>query len=64
LRTALYRPGTPGSAFRRFGKPIDPRTGEPLDKTVRMADAAERVITIVTAVVEGSGKRALSGQAR
>jgi hypothetical protein len=41
------------AAFQRFGKPIDPRTGEPMDKTVRMADAAERAITIVTAVLEG-----------
>ncbi|MGQ5635738.1 MULTISPECIES: DUF3887 domain-containing protein [unclassified Streptomyces] len=41
------------AAFQRFGKPIDPRTGEPMDKTVRMADAAERSIAIVTAVLEG-----------
>jgi hypothetical protein len=41
------------AAFQRFGKPIDPRTGEPMDKTVRMADAAERATTIVTAVLEG-----------
>ena len=41
------------AAFQRFGKPIDPRTGEPMDKTVRMADAAERAVTIVTAVLEG-----------
>jgi hypothetical protein len=41
------------AAFQRFGKPIDPRTGEPMDKTVRMADAGERAITIVTAVLEG-----------
>jgi len=41
------------AAFQRFGKPIDPRTGEPMDKTVRMADAAERAITIVKAVLEG-----------
>jgi hypothetical protein len=41
------------AAFQRFGKPIDPRTGEPMDKTVRMADAAERAITIVAAVLEG-----------
>lgn len=41
------------AAFQRFGKPIDPRTGEPMDKTVRMADAAERAITIVTAVLDG-----------
>ncbi|MER7922606.1 MULTISPECIES: DUF3887 domain-containing protein [unclassified Streptomyces] len=41
------------AAFQRFGKPIDPRTGEPMDKTVRMTDAAERATTIVTAVLEG-----------
>ena len=41
------------AAFQRFGKPIDPRTGEPMDKTVRMADAAERAATIVTAVLNG-----------
>ncbi|MFJ9376497.1 DUF3887 domain-containing protein [Streptomyces sp. NPDC101455] len=41
------------AAFQRFGKPIDPRTGEPMDKTVRMTDAAERAIAIVTAVLEG-----------
>ncbi|MFF4500082.1 DUF3887 domain-containing protein [Streptomyces sp. NPDC001401] len=41
------------AAFQRFGKPIDPRTGEPMDKTVRMSDAAERARTIVTAVLEG-----------
>ncbi|MEW2161332.1 DUF3887 domain-containing protein [Streptomyces sp. NPDC007189] len=41
------------AAFQRFGKPIDPRTGEPMDKTVHMADAAQRAITIVTDVLEG-----------
>lgn len=41
------------AAFQRFGKPIDPRTGEPMDKTVRMADAAERAIRVVTDVLEG-----------
>lgn len=40
------------AAFQRFGKPIDPRTGEPMDKTVHMADAAERAVAIVTAVLE------------
>ena len=40
------------AAFQRFGKPIDPRTGEPMDKTVRMADAAERAAKIVTDVLE------------
>src|SRR5579862_3127721 len=41
------------AAFQRFGKPIDPRTGEPMDKTVRMADAAERAAEIVSAVLDG-----------
>ncbi|MFF4788987.1 MULTISPECIES: DUF3887 domain-containing protein [unclassified Streptomyces] len=41
------------AAFQRFGKPIDPRTGEPMDKTVRMTDAPERALGIVTAVLEG-----------
>ena len=41
------------AAFQRFGKPIDPRTGEPMDKTVRMADAGPRAIQIATAVLEG-----------
>ncbi|MFJ9908409.1 DUF3887 domain-containing protein [Streptomyces sp. NPDC101152] len=41
------------AAFQRFGKPIDPRTGEPMDKTVTMADAAERARGIVTDVLEG-----------
>ncbi|MCX5387218.1 DUF3887 domain-containing protein [Streptomyces sp. NBC_00083] len=41
------------AAFQRFGKPIDPRTGEPMDKTVRMTDASERALQIVTDVLEG-----------
>ncbi len=41
------------AAFQRFGKPIDPRTGEPMDKTVRMADAAERATEIVADVLDG-----------
>ncbi|SEU34545.1 Protein of unknown function [Nonomuraea wenchangensis] len=41
------------AAFQRFGKPIDPRTGEPMDKTVRMADAAARATEIATAVLDG-----------
>ncbi|MEU4149783.1 DUF3887 domain-containing protein [Streptomyces sp. NPDC026659] len=40
------------AAFQRFGKPIDPRTGEPMDKTVRMTDAAERATEIVRDVLE------------
>jgi Protein of unknown function (DUF3887) len=41
------------AAFQRFGKPIDPRTGEPMDKTVHMTDAAERATAIVADVLEG-----------
>ncbi|SEL52188.1 DUF3887 domain-containing protein [Streptacidiphilus jiangxiensis] len=41
------------AAFQRFGKPIDPRTGAPMDKTVRMTDAAERAIALVSAVLDG-----------
>ena len=41
------------AAFQRFGKPIDPRTGEPMDKTVRMTDAAARATEISAAVLDG-----------
>jgi Protein of unknown function (DUF3887) len=41
------------AAFQRFGRPIDPRTGEPMDKTVRMTDAAERAVKVVTDILEG-----------
>jgi hypothetical protein len=40
------------AAFQRFGKPIDPRTGEPMDKTVQITDAAERAVEIVKAILE------------
>jgi hypothetical protein len=41
------------AAFQRFGKPVDPRTGKPMDKTVLMTDAADRAVTIFTDVIEG-----------
>lgn len=41
------------AAFQRFGKPIDPRTGKPMDKTVHMTDAAERAVRIATDILEG-----------
>lgn len=41
------------AAFQRFGKPIDPRTGEPMDKTVHMKDAAGAATRIVTGILEG-----------
>ena len=40
------------AAFQRFGKPIDPRTGEPMDKTVHMTDAADRAVKIATDVLD------------
>jgi hypothetical protein len=40
------------AAFQRFGKPIDPRTGEPTDKTVHMPDAARRAVQVVTEILE------------
>lgn len=42
------------AAFQRFGKPIDPRTGEPMDKTVRIVDAAERATAILTDLLDGN----------
>jgi hypothetical protein len=41
------------AAFQRFGKPIDPRTGEPMDKAVHMTDAAQRAVTVLTEVLDG-----------
>jgi hypothetical protein len=46
------------AAFQRFGKPFDPRTGEPMDKTVHMTDAAERAVAIVKDVLDGRMDRA------
>jgi hypothetical protein len=41
------------AAFQRFGKPIDPRTGAPMDKTIHMTDPADRAIEIVEQVLDG-----------
>ena len=41
------------AAFQRFGKPIDPRTGEPMERTVHITDAAERAVRIITDFLEG-----------
>jgi hypothetical protein len=41
------------AAFQRFGKPIDPRTGKPMDKAVRMTGAAERAAAIVSDILDG-----------
>jgi hypothetical protein len=46
------------AAFQRFGKPVDPRTGEPMDKTVHMAGAAERAVGVATDILEGRMDRA------
>lgn len=40
------------AAFQRFGRPVDPRTGGPMDRTVQ-ADAGERAIEIFTALATG-----------
>ncbi|WP_066517216.1 DUF3887 domain-containing protein [Curtobacterium ammoniigenes] len=42
------------AAFQRFGKPIDPRTGQPMDKTVTMQNAGERATQIVRDVLDGN----------
>jgi hypothetical protein len=39
------------AAFQRFGKPIDPRTGKLMDKTVHMADATARAVDVVTDIL-------------
>lgn len=41
------------AAFQRFGKPIDPRTGAPMEKTVTMTDAAERAAQVLADVLGG-----------
>jgi len=41
------------AAFQRFGKPIDPRTGEPMDKTVHISDAGERATQIAADILGG-----------
>lgn len=41
------------AAFQRFGKPIDPRTGAPMDKAIHMTNAPERARAIVEQVLEG-----------
>ena len=46
------------AAFQRFGKPIDPRTGEPMDKTVHFPEAGERATAVLTDVLTGHLDRA------
>jgi hypothetical protein len=46
------------AAFQRFGKPIDPRTGEPMDKSVHFPDAGERAIAVLTEILAGHLDRA------
>ncbi|MGY4100197.1 DUF3887 domain-containing protein [Nocardia sp. R16R-3T] len=40
------------AAFQRFGKPIDPRTGQPMDKTT-LPGAGERAVTVVVDAIAG-----------
>ncbi|HEX4703259.1 MAG TPA: DUF3887 domain-containing protein [Pseudonocardiaceae bacterium] len=40
------------AAFQRFGRPIDPRTGEPMSKAL-LPGAAERAVSLLTDYVDG-----------
>jgi hypothetical protein len=40
------------AAFQRFGRPIDPRTGEPMQQVEMVSDAAERAVALFVAYVE------------
>jgi hypothetical protein len=48
------------AAFQRFGKPIDPRTGAPMDKTISMTDPGGRAIEILKDVLDGRMDQARS----
>jgi hypothetical protein len=41
------------AAFQRFGRPIDPRTGEPMRQQPLLPDAAERAIALFVEYVDG-----------
>ncbi len=45
------------AAFQRFGRPVDPRTGEPMTRTV-LPGAAERAIAIFTEIAAGEWEAA------
>ncbi|HVV21531.1 MAG TPA: DUF3887 domain-containing protein [Pseudonocardiaceae bacterium] len=40
------------AAFQRFGRPIDPRTGEPMQQVELVSGAAERAVALFVAYVE------------
>jgi hypothetical protein len=40
------------AAFQRFGRPVDPRTGTPLDRQI-VPGAADRVVEIVGCIIDG-----------
>ena len=40
------------AAFQRFGRPVDPRTGEPMTRET-LAGAADRAVELLAAMVEG-----------
>ena len=45
------------AAFQRFGRPIDPRTGQPMVRDI-LPDAAERAVALVVDLHEGRWERA------
>jgi len=45
------------AAFQRFGRPIDPRTGQPMIRNVR-PDAADRAVALIADLDEGRWERA------
>ena len=51
------------AAFQRFGRPVDPRTGEPMSRAV-LPGAADRSIEIFAAIVAGEWEAAREGFGR
>jgi hypothetical protein len=41
------------AAFQRFGRPVDPRTGEDMPRTGLLPDAAERAVAVLADLVAG-----------
>ena len=45
------------AAFQRFGRPVDPRTGEPMNASL-VAGAAEKAVALVVSLAEGDWEAA------
>lgn len=41
------------AAFQRFGRPVDPRTGEPVQQHELLPDAEERAVALLVDLIEG-----------